>query len=413
MNASQVASAFVNRLWRLKRWTRRRRLSPQRKDAPVVAVAGPEWLRELIGVTHRLGDATAPSSTVDLVIVGPGACSPTTAAPVVSWRNDCAGALALDPGPFIEPERMNPLAPNWSVPDAPSDIVAMAEAARRLPLSPPPLFRRRRALGPWLDATRAAHAPYRASHQRSMEDVVNEGLEVMGAGAVYRRAGELVTVVCVSRRAGNLEAVVANYRRQLYRAKELIVVVNDPTIDSEAFVDTVKGQSDIRVLVGDPGASLGACLNLAFGYSGSRLVTKMDDDDFYGPHYLGDLTIAQRFSHAAVTGKHSHYAWMQTSSSGYLRFPGREFQYTDWLAGGTLLIDRNQLGDVRFADVSLGEDASLLAACRRRGLDLFAADRFNYVQVRHGDNTWVIDEQKYLQGAVAQYGNDVRSLAEV
>ena len=413
MNISRAASASLNRLWRLRRWIRRRRRSRQREDAPLIAVAGPGWLRDLIGATHRLGDVTAAGDAVDLVVVGPGGCPPAAASRVVSWRHDCPGAIALDPGPFIEPQCMSPLATNWSAPGAPGDVVALAEAARRLPPPPSPLRRRRQAWGPWLQATRAAHVPYRASQQRTTTDVINEGLEATGGAAVRRRGAELVTVVCVTRRAGNLGAVVSNFRRQVHPVKELIVVTNDLGIDPGAFAAAVKAESDIRVLAGDPGASLGVCLNLALGHTEARRVAKMDDDDFYGPDYLGDLVIAQRFSAAAVTGKHSHYAWMQESSEGYLRFPGREFEFTDWLAGGTLLIDRNQIGDMQFDDVSLGEDAALLAACRRRGLDLFAADRFNYAQVRHGDNTWAVEDQQYLQGALVQPGRSAQSLAQV
>jgi hypothetical protein len=113
-----------------------------------------------------------------------------------------------------------------------------------------------------------------------------------------------------------------------------------------------------------------------------------------------------------VTGKHSHYAWFADRGQGFLRFVGREFEFTDWLAGGTLLVDRGQTGALQFADVSLGEDAALLAACRRRGLDLFAADRFNYAQIRHGDNTWTVDDDRYLRRSLAQPGADPAALCE-
>ena len=43
---------------------------------------------------------------------------------------------------------------------------------------------------------------------------------------------------------------------------------------------------------------------------------------------------------------------------------------------------------LRFPDASLGEDQAFIEACHRRGIATFAADRFNFIQERNGENTW-------------------------
>lgn len=389
------------------------------------------------------GDAGSNSASqpggppVDMVLCGPGSTPVLVADPapraitgaagagaVATWRNDVDGFPAVDPAPFIEPALMNPLVADHGLLDLPADMATLATDARRLPgphqrTSPgakPGNGGDNNVAGwtPWLDATRAAHPRYRQAHARATADVV--AAAVVAAGGDVRQvrglAGRHITMVCVTRRLHLLGDVVANFDRQDYPNTDLVVVTNAPGVDRGEVEALVGGRSDIRWVAGDPQATLGACLNVALDLTDATLVAKMDDDDYYGAHYLVDLEVARRFSEAAVTGKHSHYAWFADRGQGFLRFVGREFEFTDWLAGGTLLVDRNQTGALRFADVSLGEDAALLAACRRRGLDLFAADRFNYAQIRHGDNTWTVADDRYLRRSLAQPGADPAGLCE-
>ena len=65
-----------------------------------------------------------------------------------------------------------------------------------------------------------------------------------------------------------------------------------------------------------------------------------------------------------------------------------------------LVIDRDRIGDQRFENVSLGEDRAFLAQCHRRGFSTFSADRFNFVQMRTGTNTWNIDDASFLADSI-------------
>ena len=145
---------------------------------------------------------------------------------------------------------------------------------------------------------------------------------------------------------------------------------------------------------------LGACLNAARDATTTRFLAKFDDDDEYGPHYLSDMLLAHRFADAGVVGKHSFHAHLVEADQTILRAPGREFRYTSHIAGGTLLIDLDRVGRVRFPDRSVGEDGGFLAAVERAGQAVFSADRFNYLQRRHGANTWPISDDGYARGAL-------------
>ena len=58
------------------------------------------------------------------------------------------------------------------------------------------------------------------------------------------------------------------------------------------------------------------------------------------------------------------------------------------------------IGEQRFEPISIGEDRAFIRACHRRGISTFSADRFNFTQVRSGDNTWLIDDQSFRQGTL-------------
>lgn len=256
---------------------------------------------------------------------------------------------------------------------------ALRRLAEQRPPAPP--IHERDALAGWIRDTARRHVDYREAQLRH--------------GAVTAE----VAVICATARPHHLDDIVANFERQRHTARRLIVVTNHETFDPDevrARLSTVENATCVTM---PPEATLGACLNAALDATSTRLVAKFDDDDRYGPEYLGDLLLAHRFSLAAIVGKHSHFASFDDGSV-FLRFPGREFEHVSWLAGGTLLIDRERTGDIRFEDRSVGEDAALLQAVQRAGGFIYAADRFNYVQRRHAANTWRTDRDTYLRGSV-------------
>ncbi len=221
----------------------------------------------------------------------------------------------------------------------------------------------------------------------------------------YRRAHPLadgrVAVVCVSMRPQMLDVVVANIVHQHDVETDVVFVANSREFDMEV-VESAFADVDGAVIVQPAqGTSLGSALNLAMETTHARFVAKFDDDDLYGPHYLADALRAHGYAGAGVVGKHSYYACISETGATHLRFPGNEFRYSGTLAGGTLVIDRDRIGEQRFDDISLGEDRAFLAECHRRGFSTFAADRFNFIQMRTGVNSWAIDDTAFLEHSVA------------
>ena len=229
----------------------------------------------------------------------------------------------------------------------------------------------------WMGQTSAAHADYRSR---------------------FPPASGRVAVVCVSQRPGLVDDVVANIGRQVGIVEGRLDIIYLATFDEDLGPAKRAFAKWPFAIVEQPGTpiSLGSALNLAMAKTDARFVAKFDDDDLYGPNYLADSLRAHHYSGAGVVGKHTYYARFAGSWNSVLRFPGNEFRYTSTLAGGTLVIDRAKVGEQQFDDISLGEDQAFIAACHRRGISTFSADRFNFIQIRSGSNTWRISEHDFL-----------------
>lgn len=204
-------------------------------------------------------------------------------------------------------------------------------------------------------------------------------------------------MVCVSRRPDRLPDVVAAFCRQTDVEPELVLVANGPHWSEDAFAPMLR-LDRASIVRGFESESLGTCLNAGMDATSARFVAKIDDDDHYGPGYLVDALRAHAIAGAGIVGKHTYYADVEGIEARQLRFPGHDFRYSSTLAGGTLVVDRDRVGGLRFEDRSLGEDRAFITECLRHGVSTYSADRFNFVQHRGADNTWRLDVERFLIG---------------
>jgi hypothetical protein len=126
----------------------------------------------------------------------------------------------------------------------------------------------------------------------------------------------------------------------------------------------------------------------------------MDDDNFYGTHYLTDLVRALDYSGADVVGKWAHLVLLEGSGETLLRFADSEHHFVKQVQGGTLLMSRGIADLIRFGDLPRGVDTDFLERARATDLTVYAADRFNFVSVRRADpdsHTWTITDDEIKQ----------------
>lgn len=244
----------------------------------------------------------------------------------------------------------------------------------------------------------ALRAHRRVFDEHLLEHRVETVLRSIGITSTGPRE-PLVSVIVPTRRPEQLDNVLANVARQSHRRLELILVTHGFAVDEqEVRARAIEAGIPALVVVPAPAAlTLGACMNLGVEAAIGDLVAKVDDDNYYGVHYLTDLVRALDFSGADVVGKWAHFVHLESSDETLLRFPSAEHRFVDLVQGGTLLTRRSVVRRIPFADIPRAVDTTFLSAVREAGLTVYASDRFNFVSVRRADaasHTWTVTDKE-------------------
>jgi spore maturation protein CgeB len=224
------------------------------------------------------------------------------------------------------------------------------------------------------------------------------------AGGVDRTTPSApISVVVATNRPHQLDHVLEFIGRQAHDPVQLVLVQHgfDTPADELRRRADVHGVGDLVALVADPVLTLGACMNLGVDAADGRYVAKMDDDNHYGAHYLGDLVRAFAYTDAEVVGKWAHLVHLTGSGATLLRFPHAEHRYTQLVQGGTLLVRRETAARLRFEDLPRRVDTTFLEKVHADGGTVYSTDRFNFVSVRRpdpGSHTWTVPDEQLLAG---------------
>jgi len=228
-----------------------------------------------------------------------------------------------------------------------------------------------------------------------------------------------VSAIVPTNRVHELDNVLSNIARQRHTDVELVLVLHGLEVDA---AELRKRAADAGVgrleLVHTPSSyTLGACLNAGIERAGGEVIAKMDDDNYYGGHYLTDLLHGFGTSGAGIVGKWAHYVWLQSTGAVVLRYPDAEYTYQRRIQGGSMLFDGDLVRELRFGDLPRAVDSDILDRALADGVKVWSGDRFNYVSIRGVDrqaHTWTVDDATFLtaSGRLAFYG-DPRAHVEV
>lgn len=257
-----------------------------------------------------------------------------------------------------------------------------------------------------LERQRQAHLAYRHVHRQHTYQhrftTICSAVNAMAAHALPpqpRSEPPLVSVIACTNRPENLENLLSNYSCQTHPHRELILVLNSDRFDRAAVEARVAALPGTRVLTMAESETLGDCLNQGIRHAQGPLWAKMDDDDLYGPEYLADSLLALHFSGADVVGKHTFFTYVEGLDQVFIRHPGHEHRYDTFIAGGTLLARRETWERVKFIPRTGGGDTIWLRECADLGMQLYSADKYNYILTRTSDptrHTWKIDQDAFL-----------------
>ncbi len=196
------------------------------------------------------------------------------------------------------------------------------------------------------------------------------------------------TALLATRRPEQLDFALRQVARQRGPEVELVVVGHGFEPDAARVRDLLGGRAH-QVLSRPAEAVFGDVLDAAVEAASGEVVVKMDDDDWYGPDFLGDLLLAREYSGADVVGAPAEFVYLHQLDRTVRTRAGGE-QFARLVAGGTIALPRELLHDLGgFRPVRRFVDRQLLAAAGAAGLRIYRGHGLGYLLRRTSSgHTW-------------------------
>lgn len=220
-----------------------------------------------------------------------------------------------------------------------------------------------------------------------------------------------VSAVLVTHRSDFLEHAVRQLDRLDYPRLQLVIGVHGDAVDPERVRDLAQGIRHEVVVVRVGGeATLGAALQMCCARAEGDLVTKVDDDDLYGPEHVWDLVLARQYSGAEVVGKALDWIHVVSSDVTVFRPTYPAEKYADFVAGGTILISRADLAEVGgWRPVPKSVDRALLDRVLAAGGLVYRTHGLGYVYVRRpSGHTASVRDEHFLTKVTSTHAGLIR-----
>src|SRR5690606_4763932 len=146
--------------------------------------------------------------------------------------------------------------------------------------------------------------------------------------------------------------------------------------------------------------TLGDCLNAGLDQATGDYITKMDDDDHYGPHHLTDLHTAHNYSNAHIVGKSRSFVYLSEFGLTVGRHIGRTEAYRDHVSGATLTMQSTDARGYGVLRRNSRVDTTLLQRVLQDGGLIYRTHPLGFVVTRNASgHTWNIGYGAFVQGA--------------
>lgn len=208
----------------------------------------------------------------------------------------------------------------------------------------------------------------------------------------------MISLVTCTNRPEMIDNIFNNYGRQIYKKKELIIILNRNDMQLNVWKQKAKKYSNVS-LFHLPNESLGTCYNFAFAKAKYGYITKFDDDDYYAPCYLLEIMKAFKLTNADIVGKSKFYAYFQKKKLLAVSKNGHEHSMVSWVAGPTITIKKEVFKKVKWADLTGGGDRIFLLECCKHGFKIYSTSKRNFAYVRRNskNHTWSVSEDQILK----------------
>jgi hypothetical protein len=220
-----------------------------------------------------------------------------------------------------------------------------------------------------------------------------------------------VSVVISTLRPSDLTSILSQLQEQTLETFELAIGLHGITLNKRhKELISLLGKRKIKVIVKNYGneQSLGSILSDLAESTKGNYVSKMDDDDYYGPEHLQDLLDAAIDKNADVVGRAMNYVYLEPLDLTVRRFGVQGTQavelWSDWVCGGTILVSRTA-GKAAgwFGNGTTAVDRAILSSVTANGGKIWRTFGAGYIYRRSFTfHTYVTNYSKYLKNANQQ-----------
>lgn len=212
-----------------------------------------------------------------------------------------------------------------------------------------------------------------------------------------------VSILLATNRPHRLAWAMANVGRQNYPCLELVLATHGEGFDADMLANVTERLAMPATVV--PVAAdrpLGTVLNVATRAATGTLLTKMDDDDLYGPDHVWDLVLAHEYSGAQLVGKDMEFVFLGKTNQTVRQWPVARETFCRHVSGAALLISRHDLDHIGgWRRVRRAVDAALIEDVHRAGATVYRTHNTGFIHVRHEHgHTWDVTEQRLSREAV-------------
>ncbi len=210
-----------------------------------------------------------------------------------------------------------------------------------------------------------------------------------------------VTIILPTKRPSLLHRSLETVAAQTYPRLELVLALHGDGFPGE--IDTSDLPFHVEVVRAPSEKMFGSVLNQATEAAGGRLLTKMDDDDYYSDEHVWDLVLAHEFSGGDLVAKGAEFVYLAASDRTIHRYVGGGEIYprSSTIAGGAMLIALHDMVEVGgWRRVHTAVDQALVTDLTRIGGRVYRTHGHGYILVRHGgSHTWNTPDSYFLHHA--------------
>lgn len=209
-----------------------------------------------------------------------------------------------------------------------------------------------------------------------------------------------VSIITCTNVIDSFDNILANFNRQEYLSKELIIIINNNEIDLDDWKNRTEKFSNIKIFKLDQKISLGKCLNFGVGKTKYNIIAKFDDDDYYGPKYLSNTIRYFDSTKAQLIGKGATFVYLMNNKTLTIRDPHQENKYTNFVNGSTLVFRKEIFNRISFRDMNAGEDLQFCKDCVNNKILIYSCNKYHHVYIRYPSkekHTWLIGDDALVK----------------